>query len=127
MATQDFRPGSRYQILTIPRDGVALGQKEDTPKKARLTGAIQFDGEARFEASTVARVTLQDVSLADAPAKPIGEQVIKDLMQFPIPFKLEYAGAAIDKGHTYAVHVRIETGGRLDYLNDTSAEAASGG
>jgi putative lipoprotein len=105
----------------------ALAQKEEKSKKAKVSGTIEFKGEARFEAETVAKVTLQDVSLADAPAKKLGEQVIKDLKKFPIPFEIEYDPALIEMGHTYAVQVRIETKDRLDYINDTRVGVISGG
>ena len=105
----------------------ALAQKDGQPKKAKVSGTIEFKGEAKFEADTVARVTLQDVSLEDAPAKKIAEQVIKDLKKFPIPFEVEYDPAVIEKGHTYAVQVRIETKDRLDYINDTRVEVISRG
>jgi putative lipoprotein len=105
----------------------ALAQKDGQPKKARVSGTVESKGEAKFEADTVARVTLQDVSLADAPARKVAEQVIKDLKTFPIPFEVEYDPAAIEKGHTSAVQVRIETKGRLDYINDTRVEVISGG
>src|SRR5262249_27425549 len=93
--------------------------------KARVSGTIEFKGDAKFEADAIARVTLQDVSLEDAAAKKIGEQVIKDLKKFPIPFEIEYDPAAIEKGHTYAVQVRIQTKGRLEYINDTRVEVIS--
>src|SRR5687767_8822381 len=99
--------------LTLSEGDAAFAQKDDKPKKAMVSGTIEFKGEARFGADSVARVTLQDVSLADAPARKVGEQVIKDLKKFPVPFELEYDPAAIEKGHTYAVQVRIETKGRL--------------
>jgi putative lipoprotein len=115
-------------IALLLRAGeAAFAQQDDKSKKGKVFGTIEFNGEARFEADTVARVTLQDVSLADAPAKKVGEQVIKGLTKFPIPFEVEYAPAAIPKGHTYAVQVRIETTGRLDYINDTRAEVVSSG
>jgi uncharacterized lipoprotein YbaY len=113
--------------LLLSEGGAAFAQKDDKSKKGKVSGTIEFKGEARFEADTVARVTLQDVSLADAPAKKVGEQVIKDLKKFPIPFEVEYAPAAIEQGHTYAVQVRIETKDRLDYLNDTRVEVISRG
>src|SRR5262245_24898935 len=75
----------------------AWAQKDDKAKKAKVSGTIAFKGEARFEAGTLARVTLQDVSLADAPARKLGEQVIKDLKKFPIRFEVEYDPAAIEK------------------------------
>ena len=113
--------------LLLSGGGPAQAQKDEKPKKAKVTGTIEFKEEARFDADTVAKVTLQDVSLEDAPAKKIGEQVIKDLKKFPIPFEVEYDPAAIEKGHTYALQVRIETGKRLDYINDTRVQVISGG
>ena len=115
-------------ITLLPSGGQATrAQKDDQPKKARVSGTIDFKGEARFEADTVARVTLQDVSLEDAPAKKIAEQVIKDLKKVPIPFEVEYDPALIEKRHTYAVQVRIETKDRLAYINDTRVEVISSG
>jgi putative lipoprotein len=113
--------------LLLSEGGAAFAQKDDKSKKDKVSGTIEFKGEARFEADTVARVTLQDVSLADAPAKKVGAQVIKNLKKFPIPFEVEYDPAAIAKGHTYAVQVRIETKDRLDYINDTRVEVLSSG
>ena len=113
--------------LLLSEGRAALAQKDDPPKKARVSGTIEFKGEAKFEADTVARVTLQDVSLEDAPAKKIAEQVIKDLKKFPIRFDVEYDTAVIEKGRTYAVQVRIETKDRLDYINDTRVEVISRG
>ncbi|HJZ56331.1 MAG TPA: YbaY family lipoprotein, partial [Gemmataceae bacterium] len=113
--------------LLLSEGEAAFAQKDDKSKKDKVSGTIEFKGEAQFEANTVARVTLQDVSLADAPANKVGEQVIKDLKKFPIPFEVEYDPAAIEKGHTYAVQVRIETKDRLDYINDTRVEVISSG
>jgi len=113
--------------LLLSAGPAALAQKDDQPKKARVSGTIEFKGEAKFEADTVARVTLQDVSLEDAPAKKIAEQVIKDLKKVPIPFEVEYDPALIEKRHTYAVQVRIETKDRLAYINDTRVEVISSG
>ena len=113
--------------LLLSEGAAALAPKDDKAKKGKVSGTIEFKGEARFEADTVARVTLQDVSLADAPAKKVGEQVIKGLKKFPIPFEVAYDPAAIEKRHTYAVQVRIETKGRLDYINDTRVEVISSG
>ncbi len=61
------------------------------------------------------------VSLADAPANVISEQVISDLGQVPIPFKLAYNAAEIDTQNTYAVQARIEDGGgSLLFINTTA-------
>lgn len=113
-------------VALLLSDGVtAFAQKDNKPKQAKVAGNVEFKGEAQFEADTVAHVMLQDISLADAPAKKLGEQVIKDLKKFPIAFEVEYDPAAIKEGHRYAVQVRIETKGRLDYINDTTIEVIS--
>ena len=114
-------------VLLLSEGEPALAQKGDKAKKEKVSGTIEFKGEARFDADTVARVTLQDVSLEDAPAKKIGEQVIKDLKKFPIPFEVAYDPAVIEKKRIYAVQVRIETKGRLDFINDTRIEVISNG
>jgi uncharacterized lipoprotein YbaY len=115
-------------VALLLSDGRAiLAHQVDKSKNDKVCGTIESKGEARLEADTVARVMLQDVSLADAPAKKVGEQVIKELKQFPIPFAVEYDAAAIEKGHTYTVQVRIETKNRLDYINDTMVEVISSG
>src|SRR5262245_18691337 len=114
-------------VLLLSEGETAFAQKDDKSNKGKVSGTIEFKGEARFEAGTVARVTLQDVSLADAPAKKLGEQLIKDLKKFPIPFAVEYDPAVLAKGHTYAVQVRIETNGRLDYIKDTRVEGIRSG
>src|SRR5262245_50008031 len=92
-------------VALLLSEGTAFAQKDEKPKKSKVSGTIEFKGDARFEADTVARVTLQDVSVADAPAKKVNTQVIKDLKKFPISFEVEYDPADIKKGHTYAIQV----------------------
>ncbi len=113
-------------VLLLGNDRDALAQKDDE-KKAKVTGTIEHKGEAHFDGASLARVTLQDVSLADAPAKKLGEQVLTDLKAFPIAFEVTYDPALIEKGHTYAIQVRIESKGKLQYINDTRIEVIGGG
>jgi putative lipoprotein len=114
-------------MVALPQSEGEAVLAQNKPKKVEISGTIEFKGEGQFEADTVARVTLQDVSLADAPAKKVGEQIIKNLKKFPIRFEVEYDLGAIEKRHTYAVQVRIETKKRLDYINDTRVEVISSG
>jgi putative lipoprotein len=118
---------SAAMVLSASHGGNALAQKDAKAKTSKVTGTITFPGDAAFEADTVARVTLQDVSLADVPATKVSEQTIKDLTKFPIPFEIEYDPGAIQPRRTYALQVRIETKGRLDYINDTRIEVISSG
>ena len=107
-------------IVFLAAAGHAQKDDKEKPKKAVVSGTIECQAEAIFEPGTIARVSVQDVSKADAAATTIGEQVIKDLKKFPIAFAVEYDPAAIQPKSTYAVRVRIETGKRLDYINDTN-------
>jgi len=68
---------------------------------------------ARFE------VTLEDVSLADAPSVMIGKQVIDPAGQIPIYFKIDFDDAKIKLGQRYAVRAEITQGKRLLYVTDS--------
>ena len=69
--------------------------------------------------SAVVTVRLVDVSLADAPAMLIAEQVITTAgRQVPFEFALAYDASRIEPSHTYAVQVRIENGDRLLFISD---------
>lgn len=65
-------------------------------------------------------VTLQDVSVADAPAMVLSSQTIELTDQeFPIPFELPYELGSIVENHTYSVAARVEAGGDLLMISDT--------
>ncbi|WP_191621462.1 YbaY family lipoprotein [Marinihelvus fidelis] len=68
---------------------------------------------AAFEA------TLEDVSLADAPAKVLGRVGFEAPSGPPIAFEISYDAADIEPRHRYAVRARIEHEGRLMFTTDT--------
>lgn len=88
---------------------------------AYVMGTVVYDQKIALPPDTVLNIQLQDVSLADAPAKVISEQVISDFGQVPVPFKLAYNAAEIDTRNTYAVQARIEDGGGNLLFINTSA------
>lgn len=59
------------------------------------------------------KVSLLDVSLADAPAQTLASQSGPIKGQVPLPFHLTYDQKQIQPGHTYAVSARIEVDGKL--------------
>ncbi len=59
------------------------------------------------------KVTLQDVSLADAPAQTLASQSGPIKGQVPLPFHLAYDQKQVKPGHTYSVSARIEVDGKL--------------
>ncbi|MBD2838141.1 YbaY family lipoprotein [Pseudomonas sp. JM0905a] len=62
-------------------------------------------------------VSLQDVSLADAPAVELARQNGPIQGQVPLPFRLDYDPAKVQPDHRYAVSARIELDGRLMFIN----------
>jgi putative lipoprotein len=85
----------------------------------KVTGSITYRERIALPPSAVVTVKLVDVSLADAPAVLIVEQVITTAgRQVPFEFALEYDASIIQPSHTYAVQVRIENGDRLLFISD---------
>ena len=77
---------------------------------ASVTGNVVYRERMALTDDAVVTVQLQDVSLADAPAKVLGEQVIKGPGQVPIPYEVQYDEGEIDERHTYAIYARIDDG-----------------
>jgi heat shock protein HslJ len=90
-------------------------------QSAQVTGTVTYLQRMALPPDAVVHVKLLDVSLQDAPARLLKEQIITNpSQQVPIPFEIEYDPAAIDPRHTYAVQVRITTKGRPIFIT-TSA------
>lgn len=91
---------------------------------ASVTGTVIASPQAppvrELPAGATLIVTLQDVSLADAPAAVIATQTI-DLTgaQFPVAYELAYSLGDIADSNTYSVAARVEAGGDLLLVSDT--------
>lgn len=81
-----------------------------------LTGAVVLREPAALPAGTLLTVTLEDVSLADAPAVTLAQTQfeVKD-QQTPIPFTLIYPTSAVRPGSLYAARARLTLGEGLLY------------
>ena len=85
--------------------------------KASLDGEVFYLQRIALPPSATLSVSLQDVSLADAPAMVLDEQKGPVKGQVPLPFHLSYDPAQIKPGHRYAVSARIELDGKLLFIN----------
>ena len=88
----------------------------------QVTGSVSLDEPyLNLPTGSVLTVTLQDISLADAPAPVIGIQTYTTGgRQAPLPFSVSYDPNVIMENHAYSVSVRItDAGGNLTYINDT--------
>jgi uncharacterized lipoprotein YbaY/heat shock protein HslJ len=89
------------------------------PATGTVTGSVSYRERMALPPNAVLEVQLQDVSLADAPARVIATQRIENPGQVPIAFSLAYDPTAIDPVNRYALQARIEVDDRLWFINDT--------
>jgi putative lipoprotein len=87
-----------------------------TGDKASLDGEVFYLQRIALPPTAQITVSLQDVSLADAPATELAKQQLETGRQVPLAFHLDYDRAAVKPGHSYAISARIEEGGRLLFI-----------
>ena len=96
------------------------------PSSAAITGQVVWRERIMLPPQTKVIVRLQDVSLADAPAKVIAEAVIPAQTP-PVEFSLGYDPAQISPTARIAVSARVEIDGRLRFINDEHIAVINGG
>ncbi|MBV7576668.1 YbaY family lipoprotein [Pseudomonas sp. PDM32] len=84
--------------------------------KASLDGEVFYLQRSALPPTATLNVSLQDVSLADAPAIVLDEQNGPIKGQVPLPFHLSYDPAQVKPGHRYSVSARIEADGKLMFI-----------
>ncbi|AZD33945.1 Lipoprotein-related protein [Pseudomonas chlororaphis subsp. aurantiaca] len=83
---------------------------------ASLDGEVFYLQRIALPPAATLSVSLQDVSLADAPAVVLAEQKGSVKGQVPLPFHLSYDPAQVKPGHRYSVSARIELAGKLLFV-----------
>ncbi|HEF4758497.1 TPA: YbaY family lipoprotein [Pseudomonas putida] len=84
--------------------------------KATLDGEVFYLQRIALPQNAILSVSLQDISLADAPAKVIDEQRGPVKGQVPLPFHLTYDPQQIEPNHRYSINARIEVDGKLLFI-----------
>lgn len=106
-------------LLAMASVAGTVGATDDGGGTGRVTGTVGYRERVALPPTAVITVQLVDVSLADAPAVVLGEQVIRaNGKQVPVSFDVSYDPARIEAHRTYAVQARIEDGGALRFIND---------
>lgn len=87
-----------------------------------VTGTVTYLERIALPGDAVVTVQIINLSLADASAEVLGEQIIEaDDRQVPIPYKVPYSPEEIDENLLYGVSARIESSeGTLLFINDTN-------
>ena len=107
-------PTSGVEIIVEP---VASG---GATSQSVITGTVTYRNRSTLPPTAMIEVTLQDISLADAPAKVISTQKIEaGGQQPPFAYELVYDPAQIDPRNTYSVSARITEGNTLLFISDT--------
>lgn len=86
-----------------------------------VTGTVGYRERIALPANAVVTVTLEGVSLADAPSKTITEQTFEvGENSSPFAYSLEFNTADIQANHRYAVRATIKVDGKLRFTTDTN-------
>lgn len=102
---------------------------EATSQQFTVSGKIAYRERIALPPTAQIEVRLDDVSLADAPARNLARQAFAaDGKQVPFAFTLTVDKSQIDPRHSYAVSARI-TGddGKLMFITDTRNSVAFDG
>ena len=95
-----------------------------------VTGYITYLVRSALPPDAVARVMVQNISIADAPPEVtmLGEQFIVNPGQVPIPFAVKYNPADVDRRVSYGITARIEDGsGQLLFINKETIQVLTQG
>jgi putative lipoprotein len=105
--------------LTIAFLGTLLSacSSMDAAPSHSLDGEVFYLQRSALPPTAILSVTLQDVSLADAPAVVLARQSGPVNGQVPLAFHLPYDPAKVQSGHRFAVSARIEVDGKLLFIS----------
>ncbi|MDF2153605.1 YbaY family lipoprotein [Vibrio sp. CAU 1672] len=103
-----------------PDAAAATGESVSEPVMTdSITGTVAYRERMALPPQAVVTVTLEDVSLADAPSVVLAEQSIDaEGQQIPFAFELEYDSNQIKPNHRYSLRARIEADGQLMFITD---------
>ncbi|TCL10257.1 putative lipoprotein [Shimia isoporae] len=72
-----------------------------------LEGSVVYREKIAMPSGAMVEVTLQDISLADAPSVELATVVIRPEGQVPVDYRLVYDSGMVKAGHRYAVQAKI--------------------
>ncbi len=113
-------------ILTLATSLTACTITPPATQSITVTGSVAYRERIALPPSARIEVRLDDVSLADAPARTLARQAFTaDGKQVPLPFTLTVDRAQLDPRHSYALSARV-TGddGKLMFITDTRNSVA---
>lgn len=117
----------RFLLYAVTIAAACSGQPGTESKAAHVTGTVTYRQRIALTPDAQLTVKLVDISLQDAPAVTVAEQIIDNPGQLPISYDLTYEPEDIDPRHTYAVQARITSGGKLQFTTTRAYLVLTGG
>ncbi|CAH6850843.1 conserved exported hypothetical protein [Vibrio chagasii] len=85
-----------------------------------ISGTVSYRERIALPENALVTVTLEDISLADAPSTVIATQEFTtDGKQVPFAFELSYDNDKIKANHRYNMRASIHVDGKLRFTTDT--------
>ncbi|MEZ9603385.1 YbaY family lipoprotein [Vibrio sp. 10N.261.55.A10] len=85
-----------------------------------ISGTVSYRERIALPENAVVTVTLEDISLADAPSTVIATQEFTtDGKQVPFAYELSYDNDKIKANHRYNMRASIHVDGKLRFITDT--------
>lgn len=106
--------GSMLVVLAVAGCASTVPEAE----LAQVTGEALYRERIAAPPGARLEVVLEDISIADAPAVRLGQQVKEDAGQPPYAFSIDYDPAEIDPRHSYRVAARLYDGEELLFVTD---------
>ncbi|WP_455914593.1 YbaY family lipoprotein [Pseudomonas syringae] len=103
----------KHILLTLMTTVLAACAHTPDNLPGSVDGEVFYLQRMALPPTATLKVSLQDVTLADAPAQILASQNGPIKGQVPLPFHLTYDQKQVQPGHTYSVSARIEVDGKL--------------
>ncbi len=97
----------------------------DVASTLEVSGVVRYRERMALPEGAIVTVRVEDVSLADAPAATIAEQVIEPTHQVPIPIAIFLDPTELDERRRYAVRAEITVDHDLLWTSDTNVPVSS--
>ena len=106
----------------------ACGVPEPPTAAECVTGDVVYRQKIALPQDAVVQIQIINASLMDAPAEVLGEQIITEPGQVPIPYEVCYDPSEINDNLMYSVSARITNGsGDLLFISDTVTPVITNG
>ncbi len=107
---------SRRRLIGLVGAALASSATRGWATGRVVSGQVFYRERIALPPEALLEVRLIDVSPADAPTRGIAVTRVKTRHQMPIPYRLLFDEARLQRGHSYALHARITIRGKVMFM-----------